>query len=257
MPHPFTFSGPSSLHAGPAFGPAAAPTLAQLRGHRYFDGEAGAGGGGDAGAAAGAAGAGAGSTGNTGGQQGTGETLTPDDARALRQQADRRMSERNAARDALKPWQELGITPEEAKALKDARDAAAGGPTPDQIRLQARQEAEREATERYAARARQSAVREQATALGFHNPKAALAMLNADELAKVEVHDDEADEGAVKSLLEKLAAAEPYLVREKGPQTPSYRAAGIGAGGGSVRADVAPGTPRMEAAYATSSPSTR
>lgn len=188
----------------------------------------------------------AGSTGNT---PGTGETPpSADDLRALREQADRRMQERNAARDEAKAYKDLGLTVDEIKALKDARDAANGGPTEEQIRAAAQRDADKAANERIATRARTSAVREQAASLGFHQPKDALALLDRDELAKVTVgDDDEADGAAVKKLLEDLVKARPYLVKAG---TASARDAGIGAAGSGARPDPGPGTARMAAAYA-------
>jgi colicin import membrane protein len=222
--------------------PPTAPAFAGILGNptrprlRYFMAEEGDG-----------AGGGAGSTGNEGDGDGEGAQLTPADAKALREQADRRMRERNEARDQLKAWQGLGLTVEEIAELKAARDKANGGPTPEQIADQARKEAEKAAAERYAAKARASAVREAATELGFHNPRAALALLDAEKLAAVEVTDDEADSKAVAALLAELAKAEPYLVKTG---TATARAAGIGAGGSGARPDPGPGTPRLAAAYA-------
>lgn len=170
-------------------------------------------------------------------------------AKALRDQAQKRLDERNAARDEAKAFRDLGLSVEEIAALKKARDDANGGPTPEQIAADARKEADKAANERIAARARTSAVREQAAALGFHEPKDALALLDRKALDEVAVDgDDEADAGAVKKLLEELATARPYLVKKPGFASP--RDAGIGSTGSGAKPDPGPGTARMAAAYA-------
>lgn len=180
------------------------------------------------------------------------EPLSAEDAKALRKTADKQMRERNEARDALKPWTDLGITPEEAKQLKADRDAKNGGPTPEQIQKDADKRAETAAKERFDGAARTSAVRATAAELGFHNPAAALALIPAADLAKVVVSDDyEADPAAIKALLTALAKAEPYLVKDPTPGTVDYRAAGIGGTGGPGKPDPGPGTPRMAGYYAT------
>lgn len=199
--------------------------------------------------------AGSGSDGGQGGASGgQGEQgVDAATAKALRDQADRRMTERNDARDALKPWTELGITLEEAKQLKADRDQKNGGPTPEQIQKQAERDAEKAAGEKFAGIARTSAVKTQAALLGFHNPVAALAMLDPAELAKVTVDDQyQADDAAVKALLENLATAEPYLMKQAEQQTADWRTAGIGGTGGSAKPEFANPTQRMKHAYADS-----
>lgn len=215
------------------------------------DGDGAGGDGSSTGNGAGAGSSGGSSTGNgDGGEQGV-DAAT---AKALRDQADKLMRERNTARDQAKAWAELGLTVDDVRALKEARDKAQGGPTPEQIAADARREAEKAANERIATRARVSSVREQAAALGFHSPADALALLPADELAKVTVDDqDEADGAAVKKLLEQLATARPYLVKTPGYAPP--RDAGIGAGGSGARPDPGPGAARVRAAYADASTS--
>lgn len=182
------------------------------------------------------------------------ETIDAATAKALRQQAEKRLQERNAARDEAKAFRDLGLTPAEIAELKKARDDANGGPTPEQIAEAARKDADKAANERIAARARTSAVREQAAALGFHEPKDALALLDRAALDEVAVDDDdEADPAAVKRLLEQLAAARPYLVKK--PGFASARDAGIGSTGSGARPDPGPGVARLAAAYADSSAS--
>lgn len=206
---------------------------------------------------AGGAGGGSGEPGATGGAQGAqggaGGAGEPDPAGAANPDAYTRAletmkAERAAARAEAKAFKDLGLSLEEIQALKAARDEAQGGPTPEQIAERARQDAEKAASDRYADKARASAVREQATALGFHNPRAALALLDQGALAEVEVADDEADPAGVKALLEALAKAEPYLVKAPGYSDP--RDAGIGAVGGGAKPDPGPGANRIRAAYA-------
>lgn len=229
--------------SSPAFGPAAPPSLAALRGHRFLEGEQGAGGGDGAGSTGnGAPPAGAGSTGN--GEQGV-DAAT---AKALREQADKLMRERNAARDQAKTYADLGLSVEQIRELKAAAEKANGGPTPEQVAEQARKDAEKTANERVHARARISAVREQAAALGFHEPKDAIALLDAKALSDVSVgDDDEADAAAVRKLLDDLAKARPYLVKNP---TASASYAGIGSTGAGAAPDPGPGTARIRAAYA-------
>jgi hypothetical protein len=223
---------------------------------RFFTDTAGAGGGGAgagaAGAAADAAG-GAGAAGAAGGAAAAAEEpLSAEDAKAVRATADKAMRERNTARDEAKAFKDLGLTLEEITDLKAKRDAANGGPTPEQVQKDADKRADAAASEKFSAKARQSSVREQATLLGFHDPAVALALLNPTELAKVTVSDDlEPDAAAVKGLLMKLSTAQPYLLKTPGQQTVDYRTAGIGGAGGSAKPDPGPGTPRMAAAYAT------
>jgi hypothetical protein len=138
-PHPWIMHGPVLGH----------PTKPRIR---FFmaDGD-GTGAGGDTG-----------STGNTSSDGDGAKPPTADDLRALRDQADRRLQERNAARDEAKAFRDLGLTVEEIAELKAARDQAKGGPSEDEIRKQAQRDADKAAAERYAAKARASAVREQA-----------------------------------------------------------------------------------------------
>jgi DNA-binding transcriptional MerR regulator len=167
-----------------------------LRGIRYVEGEGGDGGDGD------------GSDGDGGDEA----TLSAADAKALRDQADKRMRERNAARDEAKAYKSLGLTPDEIKTLIDARDQA-NTPDEEKIRKAAQQEAETAAREKYVGKLRNANVREQAATLGFTSPADALALLPQKDLADVDVSDDDdVDEDAVKKLLTKLATDKPYLM---------------------------------------------
>lgn len=232
------------------------PTKPHLR--MFFPPPEGEGAGGGSGGSSGGDGAQGGSGGDGGQQQGGEQGVDAATAKALREQADKRMRERNEAKDALKAWTDLGITAEEARQLKEQRDKANGGPTPEQLQQQAQKDADKAAAEKFAGVARKSAVRAQAAELGFFNPTAALAMLDPAKLADVAVDENyEADAAAVKGLLEALAKAEPYLVKTSGQQTVDHRLAGIGAVGGTTKPDPGPGTPRMANAYATSATGSR
>jgi hypothetical protein len=230
------------------------PTKPNLRMFFPPDGD-GTGGGSSSGGSSSSGDGGQGGTGGDGGQGQQGEQgVDAPTAKALREQADKRMRERNEARDALKPWTDLGITPDEAKQLKEQRDAANGGPSAEELADRAQKAADKAAAEKFAGVARRSAVRAQAAELGFHNPTAALAMLDTAKVAEISVDENyEADAAAVKNLLEALGKAEPYLLKTSGQQTADHRTAGIGAVGGSTKPDPGPGTPRMANAYATSS----
>jgi hypothetical protein len=227
---PATFTRPP---VGPILGHPTKPRI------RFFMADEGGAGGSDGG-----------SGGSDGGDGGDDAPLSAADAKALRSQADRLMKERNTARDEAKAFKDAGLSPQEIAELKAARDKQNGGPTPEQIAEQARKDADKAANERIAARARVSAVREQAAALGFQNPADALALLDRKTLDEVAVDDqDEADAKAVKGLLEALGKERPYLLKK--PGFSSARDAGIGASGSGQKPDPGPGTRRMAAAYAS------
>jgi DNA-binding transcriptional MerR regulator len=215
-------------------------TLHDLRGIRYEDGEGGNGGSG-------------GDGGDGGDRSGDAEgTLSAADAKALRAQADKRMQERNAARDEAKAFKELGLTPDEIKALIEARDKT-DAPDEEKIRKAALRDAEAAAREKFSGKLRAAEVRAQAAGLGFASPSDALALIPADKLAAVDVSDDdEVDAGEIKKLLEQLKTDKPYLLK-KTDTTADHQTAGIGATGSGNRPEVQPGTPRMAAAYADSS----
>ncbi|WP_066038664.1 hypothetical protein [Herbiconiux solani] len=208
--------------------------------------------GGDGSGAGGDAGDSAGGDGDSGdGDSGDGdEKLGAPGVQAL----ERTKARLKAASADLKAYSELGLTPDEIKAIVDEKNA---GKAPDEasIEKRLRKEIEADAREKTAAKFRAGAVREQAATLGFHDPKDALAFLDSDALADVDVDDnDEVDTAAVKKLLEALAQKKPHLVKNPDDDTPDWRSAGIGArGSGNKPENVLPGTPRMAAAYADSS----
>lgn len=207
-------------------------TVPRLR-LRFADGEGGDGGAGGDGSSAGDGGDGAdGNLGDAG-------------KRAI----DSMKNERNTARDALKAYTNLGATPEEIKALLDARDAGKG-PDEETIAKRVRSEVERETAEKTAARYRASNVREQAATLGFIDPKDALALLDGTKLAAVDVTaDGDVDEDEIKKLLEELATKKPHLVKTKDGAA-DHRTAGIGSGSSGSKPDVQPGKARLAQAYA-------
>lgn len=149
----------------------------------------------------------------------------------------------------LKSFKDLGLTPQEiADIVAGKKPEADEKPPVDERKL--RQQIESEAAEKAAARYRASNVREQAATLGFSDPKDALAMLSAKDLAEVDVDDDgEVDEPAIKKLLEELAKNKPYLLKPT-DHTTDHRTAGIGATGSGSKPEVQPGAPRLRNAYA-------
>lgn len=203
---------------------------------------------------AGGDGSGAGGDGGDGGDGsgdgGDGEGEKPLGA-AGEQALERTKAKLKTAAAELKSYKELGVTADEIRALVEAKNAG-NAPDADAIKAAATREAEEAASERYAAKARASAVREQAATLGFIDPKDALATLSVDDLADIDITDDEVDEAAVKKLLEDLAKKKPYLLKSK-DNTADHRTAGIGSSGSGTPPESQPGVGRMRDAYAASS----
>lgn len=173
-----------------------------------------------------------------------------------KQALDRMKAERNQARADAKAFADLGLTPDQIKELKAAKDKADAdaGKVPDAATIEKnlRKQIETEQKDRTATKFRASAVREQAATLGFIDPKDALTSLDARELAAIDVDDDdEVDAAAVKKLLEALAKAKPYLLKPT-DTTPDYRAAGVGSTSSGNKPDVQPGADRLRQAYAAS-----
>jgi DNA-binding transcriptional MerR regulator len=153
------------------------------------------------------------------------------------------------AQGELRAFTELGLTPDEIKALKDKP-----GPTSEKdiekIINDRVKEVETAQTERLNAKARASEVRAQAAELGFIKPAQALALLDPKKLADIPVNDDgDADEAAVKKLLEELKTDSPHLLKPT-DTTAHHRDAGIGATGSGNQPDVRPGADRLRQAYA-------
>lgn len=185
------------------------------------------------------------------------EALGVSDKGALASYLEKFETDRTKARQAvidqkdatLRTFTELGLTPEEIKALKDKP-----GPTSEKdiekIINDRVKEVETAQTERLNAKARASEVRAQAAELGFIKPAQALALLDAKKLADIPVNDDgDADEAAVKKLLEELKADSPHLLKPT-DTTAHHRDAGIGASGSGNPPDVRPGADRLRQAYA-------
>ena len=96
-------------------------------------------------------------------------------------------------------------------------------------------------------------MRAQAAELGFIKPAQALALLDQAKLAEVPVNEDgDADEAAVKKLLEALKTDSPHLLKPT-DTTADHRTAGIGATGSGAQPDVRPGADRLRQAYANTS----
>lgn len=151
---------------------------------------------------------------------------------------------------ALRQFTELGLTVDEIKALKDG---ASDAPTDKDIekRIQkALDEATAVERAKSDAKARAAEVRAQAAELGFIKPTQALALLDQKKLAEIAVNDDgDADEAAVKKLLEALAEDSPHLIKPT-DTTPDHRTAGIGGTGSGTKPEVRPGADRLRQAYA-------
>lgn len=185
------------------------------------------------------------------------EALGVSDKGALATYLEKFETDRTKARQAvidqkdatLRTFTELGLTPEEIKALKDKP-----GPTSEKdiekIINDRVKEVETAQTERLNAKARASEVRAQAAELGFIKPAQALALLDVKKLADIPVNDDgDADEAAVKKLLEELKTDSPHLLKPT-DTTAHHRDAGIGASGSGNQPDVRPGADRLRQAYA-------
>jgi hypothetical protein len=168
---------------------------------------------------------------------------------------DRMKGERNTARDALKAFTDLGVSPDQVKAWKDAQgkpdaDKPAPAPDVDAITKKVREDLAKEFGAQNAVRLRGAEVRAQAAEMGFIKPTQALALVDQADLADVAVKDDgTVDAAAVKKLLADLAKDSPHLVTPE-DTTASHRDAGIGASGGTGKPEVQPGRLRMQAAYA-------
>lgn len=101
-------------------------------------------------------------------------------------------------------------------------------------------------------------VRAVAAGLAFHNPVAALAMLQTNgSLNGIRVGDDgTVDTAAVKTALEALAAAEPYLVKTDKVTPPAAADVGLGGATGSTHTtrEIKPGLDRLREAYKDNKP---
>lgn len=120
--------------------------------------------------------------------------------------------QRNAARDAARPWtqlaDELGLTPEEIRAkLKPAE------PDPAQMARDAQREAVQKANRRIL-RAEVKA----AAAAKLRDAGDALVHLDLDKFAVGEDGDVDAEE--LREALDDLLTRKPYLAKDDGPRTP-------------------------------------
>jgi hypothetical protein len=217
---------------------------------------AGAGAGGSGGAAggnAGAGGAGAGAGGAGAGGAGAGggnddEQLGAAGVRAL----ERERQAKNAAKDALKGFEALGMTPDQIRELIDKNDPK----NPERVAREATRAAETAANDRVSAVLRTSALTSAAAAANFANPDDALRFLDADAVKGLDVDLEKlaADPAKAKALVEALAKDRPYLVKNS---TGSARDAGIGSRGSGSAPEPTPGLGRLSAAYAARNPENR
>lgn len=150
----------------------------------------------------------------------------------------------------LRAFTDLGLTAAEIKALKDGAASAPSDKDIEKRISDATAKFEAEQTEKSNAKARAAEVRAQAAELGFIKPAQALALLDTKKLAEVKVDENgDADESAVKALLEALKTDSPHLLKPT-DTTADHRTAGIGASGSGTPPEVRPGIDRMRSAYA-------
>jgi tyrosyl-tRNA synthetase len=146
----------------------------------------------------------------------------------------------------LRAFTELGLSADEIKALKDSSKNA---PSDKDVEKRIA-EVTAEQTAKADAKARAAEVRAQAAELGFIKPTQALALLDSKKLAEVKVDENgDADEAAVKALLEALKTDSPHLLKPT-DTTADHRTAGIGSTGSGDKPEVRPGTDRIRQAYA-------
>jgi len=197
----------------------------------------------------GAGGTGGDGTDGTGSGDGSGDGDDPDKLGDAGVRAfERTKTELRDRKGELKAFTDLGLTPDDIKALRDGQSGGQGVDVAG-IEQRVRASLQTQFDEQRAADARASAVRELAATSGFLNPKQALRLVDDAELAKVTVKDGTADEAGVKKLLEDLAKDSPYLVAPT-DSTADHRAAGIGASGTGTPSESKPGYDRMREAYA-------
>lgn len=149
----------------------------------------------------------------------------------------------------LRAFTDLGLTPDEIRALKDKPGPQSEKDIQKLVDDRVRQ-VEAEQKQRGDTRARAAEVRAQAAELGFIKPAQALALLDPNKLAEITVSDDgEADVAAVKKLLEDLKTDSPFLLKPT-DTTADHRTAGIGGTGSGTQPEVRPGADRLARAYA-------
>ena len=128
---------------------------------------------------------------------------------AGKQALDRMKGQRNAARDELRAFKALGLTPEQIAALTAPKDG--DQPDPEKIR----RDAEAEATRKANSRIIRSEIR--AAAAGkLADPADALAYL---DMSRFEVDDDgEVDQDEVAEAIDDLLKKKPYLAAQGRPR---------------------------------------
>lgn len=137
--------------------------------------------------------------------------------------------------------------------LRARAEAAANAVAPDEVErtvAAARTEAEAQAVARFAPRLAAAEIRAVAATLGFRDPADALAQYG--DLSAVAVDaEGQVDATAVRTRLDEIAKAKPYLLGTSTPPVAPPGAAGIGVGGGGPAGDasVTPGLGRLRAAY--------
>lgn len=128
-----------------------------------------------------------------------------------KQALDRMKTQRNAARDQLREFKALGLTPEQIKALQKGDAKAGDQPDVDQIREQARTEARTEALkERVVDKIEAKAAR------AFADAEDAVAILLRTHDAEDFLDDGKIDVEAIQEALDELLEKKPHLAVQDG-----------------------------------------
>ena len=162
-----------------------------------------------------------------------------------KQALDRMKGQRNQFRDELRPWQALGVTPEQIRDLlaSKAKDDGNGDqPDADEIRRQARAEARAEVLrDRVVDRIEAKAAKD------FADPEDAVAILLRSRKADDFLNGDDIDVEEIEDALKALLKNKPHLAAQ------GRRFQG-GADGGArketAKPEPKPGLDRLRAAYA-------
>jgi hypothetical protein len=128
-----------------------------------------------------------------------------------KQAIDRMKAQRNAARDQLKEYKALGLSPEQIKALQKGDAKADDQPDVDQIREQARAEVRAEA-----AKERVLDKIEAKAARGFADAEDAVAILLRTHDPEDFLDDGKIDVEAIQDALDELLDKKPHLAAQGG-----------------------------------------
>ncbi|MGY1773510.1 hypothetical protein [Blastococcus sp. SYSU D00813] len=163
---------------------------------------------------------------------------------AGKQALDRMKTQRNQFRDELRPWQSLGVTPDQVRELLGKQGAGDGQPDPDEIRRQAKAEARAEVLrDRVVDRIEAKAAKD------FADPEDAVAILLRTRKADDFLNGDSIDVEKIEDALKALLKNKPHLAAQ------GRRFQGDADGGArkeTAKPEPAPGLGRLRAAYADS-----